>query len=98
MRLLDKALFRRFDDVLYYDFPSPEEIKKLIKNRLANFLGKLEVEEFVRHTKGLSHAEITQACYDSIKEAILGDKTTVSKKLLLNNLENRKSAYHHKER
>ncbi|MCY4512667.1 MAG: ATP-binding protein [Bdellovibrionales bacterium] len=98
MKLLDKALFRRFDDVLYYDTPSSEEVIKLITNRLASFLGDLKVKEIVNETTGLSHAEIVQACYDSVKEAILADQTTVSKKLLLNNLENRKSAYNHKEK
>ena len=96
MKLLDKALFRRFDDVLYYDLPSNEEAIKLIKNRLANFLGKLKVEELIGETKDLSHAEIAQACYDSVKEAILSDKSFVSKQLLLDNLENRKSAYNRK--
>lgn len=98
MKLLDKALFRRFDDVLYYDTPSKKEIIKLITNRLATFLGNLKVEEFVNKTTGLSHAEIAQACYDSVKEAILADQTTVSKKLLLNNLKNRRSAYNHQEK
>ena len=96
MKLLDKALFRRFDDVLYYDLPSKKETVSLIKNRLASFLGKLNVENLINDTKGLSHAEITQACYDSIKEAILEDKTTVSRKLIINNLKNRKSVYNHK--
>lgn len=96
MELLDKALFRRFDDVLYYDLPSDEETVKLIENRLANFLGKLKIKDVIKKTKGLSHAEITQACYDSVKEAILADKKNVSKKLLSNNLENRISAYNKK--
>ncbi len=96
MELLDKALFRRFDDVLYYDLPNEEEIIKLIKNRLATFLGKLNVEEVLHHTKELSHAEIVQACYDSVKEAVLENQKQVSKKLLLNNLKNRKSVYNSK--
>ena len=93
MELLDKALFRRFDDVLYYDPPSNKEAIQLIKNRLANFLGKLKVEEIIKEIKDLSHAEITQACYDSVKEAILEDKKNVTKTLLLNNLQNRKKVY-----
>ena len=93
MKLLDKALYRRFDDILYYNLPSEPEIIKLIKNRLSTFLGKLNVKELIHHTKNLSHAEIAQACYDSVKEAILEDKTTVSKKLLIHNLENRQLVY-----
>ena len=53
MKLLDKALFRRFDDVLYYDLPSKEETVKLIKNRLASFSGKFNIEKLINDTKGL---------------------------------------------
>ena len=98
IQLLDKALFRRFDDVLYYDFPSDEETVSLIKNRLASFLGKLNVKKLLHYTKDLSHAEITQACYDSVKEAILEDKKVVSTDLLKANLENRQSVYSHKKK
>ena len=90
MELLDKALFRRFDDVLYYDLPSDEETAQLIENRIADFLGKLKAKEVIKETKTLSHAEITQACYDSVKEAILENKKSVSKQILLTNLKNRK--------
>ena len=37
-KLLDKALFRRFDDIIHYDIPTEEEIKILMENKLANFL------------------------------------------------------------
>ena len=93
MKLLDQALFRRFDDILYYDFPNKEEAVKLIKNRLGTFLGKLKVSEFVQETQSLSHSEITQACYDAIKDAILEDKKIISKSLMKQMLLDRKSAY-----
>ena len=93
MGLLDQALFRRFDDILYYDLPSKQETVKLIKNRLASFLGRLRVEELVSQTKDLSHAEIAQACYDAVKETILEDKTAVTKELICQMLADRKSAY-----
>jgi hypothetical protein len=41
----------------------------------------------------LSHAEITQACDDAIKEAILIDRKTVTKNLLIQMLEDRFLAY-----
>ncbi|MGU9978214.1 MAG: AAA family ATPase, partial [Candidatus Oxydemutatoraceae bacterium WSBS_2016_MAG_OTU14] len=57
MKLLDQALFRRFDDILCYELPSDEEAIQLIKDRLASFLGKINVKTLVPKTKGLSHAE-----------------------------------------
>ena len=96
MGLLDQALFRRFDDILYYNLPSEQETIKLIQNRLASFLGALKVEELVSKTEDLSHAEIVQACYDAVKEAILEDKTAVSKELICQMFADRKSAYNGK--
>ena len=44
-------------------------------------------------TRTLSHAEIVRACDDAIKETILSDKDKVSKKQLLDMLNERHSAY-----
>ena len=93
VNLLDQALFRRFDDVLHYGMPSEEEATKLIEHRLASFRGGFKIDTVISSTLGLSHAEITQACYDAMKEAILNNKSSVSQSLLTRMLEHRKSAY-----
>lgn len=92
-RLLDQALFRRFDDVLYYDLPTIKERKDLI----SNVLGAFQSQKFVWKTiltlsEGLSHAEIDLACRDAIKKAILSDASTVSSGSLLESLRNRNDA------
>jgi SpoVK/Ycf46/Vps4 family AAA+-type ATPase len=93
-RILDQALFRRFDDILYYHLPSSEEIKKLIENRLGKFRTEsLSLETATEEAETLSHAEITQACDDAIKEAILTDKLTVDVPLIKKMLHERRLAY-----
>ncbi|MCI4651702.1 ATP-binding protein [Phaeodactylibacter sp.] len=94
IELLDQALFRRFDDVLFYQLPGKDEVINLVKNKLANFktgfdISSLPFDKF----NGLSHAEISQACDDAIKETILNDKTKVTKALLLEMISNRKGVY-----
>jgi SpoVK/Ycf46/Vps4 family AAA+-type ATPase len=91
--LLDQALFRRFDDVILYEKPDVVLIEKLIINRLGAFKGKFTISSIVTHAKGLSHAEITQACDDAVKETILLDKKIVTKSLLIQMLEDRFLAY-----
>ncbi len=91
-KLLDQALFRRFDDVIFYENPNKFEIEKLIKNRLGEFL--LEINDnIINNARALSHAEITKACNDSIKEAILSDKELVDEKLLIKMIKERLSSY-----
>lgn len=92
-KLLDQALFRRFDDVLYYDVPASEERKCLIENVLGVFkASKFVWKAVLADSEGLSHAEIDQACRDAIKKAILSDATKVNSPSLLESLHNRQDA------
>jgi len=93
-KLLDKALFRRFDDVLYYDYPNEEEVKKLILNTLGNFRpSKIEWKPILNKTKSLSHAEIVLGCTDAIKKSILGNKKKTTTRVIVEMLEQRVNAH-----
>ncbi|MHC5310570.1 AAA family ATPase [Myroides sp. LJL116] len=93
LRILDSALFRRFDDIINYDIPTKEEIERLIHLKLRDFLGGYSLEPIVNKAIGLSHAEITNACNDALKEIILDNKKQVSQKLLLQMIIDRKQTY-----
>jgi len=93
-RILDQALFRRFDDVLHYHLPEKNEIERLIENRLGSFRPKsMATDAAVKIAESLSHAEITQACDNAIKETILADKKATTATLLKQMLQERRSAY-----
>lgn len=79
IQILDKALFRRFDDVLEYSLPSNEEKIEIIKRRLADFVLEGDVRLLLPDLNDLSQAEICMVCTDAIKESLLNDKAlTVS--------------------
>ena len=97
--LLDQALFRRFDDVLFYDLPDKSEAIELIRNKLASFKFDFDVAKVPsKDLEGLSHAEIAHACDDAIKETILNDKNKVTRSLLLEMLKNRRQVYDAKKK
>lgn len=74
-KLLDKALFRRFDDVLHYVLPDEEQIKKIFDITLKDYSDSfLYTERLIENAKGLCHAEIINACNDAVKESILNEK------------------------
>lgn len=94
LNLLDQALFRRFDDVLHYKLPTEQEIGRLINNRLGNFLSpKIKLNQIIEIALSLSHSEISKACDDAIKKAILCDLSVVDESLLTHMLEEKKIAY-----
>ena len=89
LSVLDPALFRRFDDVIYFKNPDKAEAALLFKNILGSFLGDIKPETISTEIEGLSHAEISLGCIDAIKEAILADKKIVDKKTLLAMIQDR---------
>jgi SpoVK/Ycf46/Vps4 family AAA+-type ATPase len=91
--ILDHALFRRFDDVLTYQLPGKEDVAGLLNNCLHNFRpATLPTSKVVLAAKGLSHGELTLACRDAIKEAVLADHPQVDGQTLLNMLAERRAA------
>lgn len=91
--LLDRALFRRFDDILYYDIPNKDEIYKLLKLRLKAFTVNFDLNNILTQASGLSHADIVKSCDDAIKEAIINDKKYISKTSLVENFKIIKDSY-----
>jgi SpoVK/Ycf46/Vps4 family AAA+-type ATPase len=70
--MLDKALFRRFDDIIRYSPPSATAIKQLVENRLAPFgLADVKWRVIQAVARGLNHGEITRACEEAARQAVL---------------------------
>ncbi|MBR8665885.1 ATP-binding protein [Bacillus paralicheniformis] len=93
-KLLDQALFRRFDDVIHYTLPDNDQIGRLIKNNIGRYKTKnLSLNKVVESAYGLSHAEISMATNDSVKEAILLDLESIDEDLLIKMIKERKDAY-----
>lgn len=82
-KILDKALYRRFDDFIEYHLPDEKDIIQLISNNLGTFLDHaMDLKKIAKDCKSLSQAEIVQACRDTVKETILDDQNKVNPDLL----------------
>lgn len=91
---LDQALFRRFDDVLRFELPTEDEIRKLLILKLNKYLSKsIFLDEIISLACGLCHADISKACENAIKQAILNDNKFVSNDILKEMLIERKIVY-----
>lgn len=96
-KLLDQALFRRFDDVLNYKMPTVIEVEKIYEYKLnvysADFSPSIAL---VEKSIGLSHAELIRICDDAIKDSIL-ENTKITEEVLQSLVKERLAVYSNKE-
>ena len=83
--------WRRAQGARHGLLPGEEEIGELIKLKLHKFLGNFSLKTAIDAANGLSHAEITNACNDALKEIILTDKNVVTQKLLVQMMKDRRT-------
>ena len=77
--LLDRALFRRFDDIIEFDRPDEARINELLKRRLAGFKTKgVRWADIARIALGLSYADIVRAVEDAIKTVLIEERDIIS--------------------
>jgi SpoVK/Ycf46/Vps4 family AAA+-type ATPase len=74
---LDPAIWRRFDEVVVFDLPDTEQIRRLIALRTRNFPIEFELGERVAQLEGYSFAEVERICFSAIKRSILRGAKTV---------------------
>lgn len=93
-KILDKALFRRFDDVLHYSMPTFEDVQKLFHKKIEAFSPDFSPSKaLVEKAASLSHAEISLICDDAIKYSILDDTNQINEKYLLRLADERLMVY-----
>jgi SpoVK/Ycf46/Vps4 family AAA+-type ATPase len=81
-RTLDAALFRRFDDVLEFREPTPEQRTELLRRLLRPWRLKPD-QELQGAADGLTYADIAAAVEDAYKDAILsGSKAPTMQQVL----------------
>ncbi len=77
--LLDRALFRRFDDILEYSLPDSDGIKAVLNTYLHAYITKrIAWTKIVEAANGLSQAELSRAASEVVKEMILSGSKQAS--------------------
>jgi SpoVK/Ycf46/Vps4 family AAA+-type ATPase len=88
--LLDRALLRRYDQVLEFDAPTSTQIKLLIA---ANIVPMVVVrpawEKIIHAAEGLSQSEIVRATDDAVKMAILDERKQLKTEDIVDRLQER---------
>lgn len=81
---LDKALFRRFDEVITYPLPSQEEAATILQDKLRLFYfdEQPDYDQLAKSAQHLNYSDLVKACEEVIKDMILNDKNSLSLSLL----------------
>jgi SpoVK/Ycf46/Vps4 family AAA+-type ATPase len=77
--LLDRAVIRRFDEIIEYGLPDGDGVKAMLMHRLGRMAGRsLAWNRIVPLTEGLSQAELARVADEATKEAILAGRKCVN--------------------
>jgi SpoVK/Ycf46/Vps4 family AAA+-type ATPase len=86
--LLDRAIFRRFDVVLSFEFPSEVALAQLFHLRLPKQpLPDGFIRSLAARAKGLSFADAARACDDAIRTMVLSGQSQLNEETLSASLE-----------
>jgi len=88
--LLDRALLRRYDQVLEFDAPTSAQIKQLISANIAPMKAvNAQWKQIIHAAEGLSQSEIVRAMDDAVKMAILDERKSLSTEDIVDRLQER---------
>lgn len=97
-KILDQALFRRFDDVMHYGLPTVDEVKRLVTIRTGAFDPAFAITDTTAaELSQLCQADITRLCEDAVKESLLTD-SSLSDELFQRLCADRLSVYNSEEK
>ncbi|MCY3661283.1 MAG: ATP-binding protein [bacterium] len=76
--ILDRAIFRRFDVIIRYALPDPEEAIAVLKARLGPLGDAIDWTVLDLPSDGLSHADLVRVAESSAKSALLSGERSVT--------------------
>ena len=68
---LDPAIWRRFDEVIWFDKPDQPMIERFLRSKFRNVEANFDPLKHAEALKGYSYAEIERVCISAIKSAII---------------------------
>jgi SpoVK/Ycf46/Vps4 family AAA+-type ATPase len=83
--LLDSAIWRRFDDVLYYELPDTEARIKLFERYIKPLKRQENIDllKVSEKTEGVSHADIKMIAEEALKLSIINERNILDNEMLM---------------
>lgn len=84
---VDRAIWRRFDEVVEFELPTKFQIARLLKIKTRNFPASFEIAKFAESFEGMSFAQVERTCLTAIRTSILSKRDTIQEKAFKSALE-----------
>lgn len=83
-RILDPAIWRRFDEVLVFENPNLEQLRRLLLVKLRGLRREFDIDDLriVGLFKGMSHADVERILRRAVKDMVLSGKEFLSERHL----------------
>ena len=86
--LLDRALWRRFDETICFNRPATRDIENLLRMRLGGVrLYDFSPSDIASCFDNLTYSDITRICIDAIKQMVLTERASLTKQDILGALD-----------
>lgn len=86
-KAIDKALWRRFDEIVMFNKPNYEQITILIQKKLRAFSVEcLDINRFAKELEGCSYADIERVCLSSIKSSVINGNKPITNEVFSENV------------
>lgn len=85
-RQLDPAIWRRFDEVIFFERPGRSEVIRLLDLKFRNFKRDFLSSDVASYFEKFSHADIERICLNSIRYAVLNGQNVVGKRIFLRSI------------
>jgi SpoVK/Ycf46/Vps4 family AAA+-type ATPase len=79
-RSLDPAVWRRFDEVVWFDKPDRSMIERFLRLKFKNIIVAFDLMRHVGAREGYSYAEIERVCVQAIKSMIVDRRKQVQER------------------
>jgi SpoVK/Ycf46/Vps4 family AAA+-type ATPase len=90
-QMLDDALYRRFDDLLYYELPTEKDIIEILSTRLSKVAKKgTSWKRLASKAIGLSYAEIVRASNEVLKTALMSKSDSIDEHAISETIDERR--------
>lgn len=83
-QLLDSALWRRFDEIIFFDKPTKENIVEILMSKFHQMgISKdIDLYDCAIHLQGVSHSDVERVANDALKKTILARDSFIERDTL----------------